>query len=62
MAYKIVCLDVHAPEVREIVQSVVPEGFYLKMADSYDEEKLGLKFLEFDDLLTTSDIISVHVP
>ena len=39
MTYKIVCLDVHAPEVREIMQSMVPEGFQLEMANSYGEEE-----------------------
>ncbi len=36
MTYKIVCLDVHDPKVREIMQSVVPDGFYLEMADTYE--------------------------
>jgi phosphoglycerate dehydrogenase-like enzyme len=36
LTYKIVCLDVHDPKVRNVMQSVVPEGFHLEMADSYE--------------------------
>ena len=39
MSYKIVCLDVHDPKVRELMQSVVPEGFCLELADSYAPEE-----------------------
>ena len=39
MAYKIVCLDVHDPKVRDLMQSVVPEGFFLEMADSYEPDE-----------------------
>ena len=49
MAYKIVCLDVHDPKVREIMQSIVPEGYYLEMADSYkpDEQMRLAKDADF---------------
>jgi len=43
LAYKIVCLDVHDPKVREVMNSIVPEGFYLEMADSYElDEQMDL--------------------
>jgi len=38
MDYKIACLDVYDLKVRDVMQSVVPEGFQLEMADSYESE------------------------
>ena len=52
MDYKIVCLDVHDPKVREVMLSVVPEGFHLEMADTYEPDEQMNLGAEADFIMT----------
>jgi D-3-phosphoglycerate dehydrogenase len=53
MAYKIACLDVHDPKVRKIMYSVVPAGYFLEMADSYETEE-QMKLVRDADFIMAS--------
>ncbi|MEM0128453.1 MAG: 2-hydroxyacid dehydrogenase [Thermoplasmatales archaeon] len=52
---------------KEIAKRLLPFGVSLvyydvKRLPEEEEERLGLTFLEFEDLLNSSDIVTVHVP
>jgi D-3-phosphoglycerate dehydrogenase len=51
MAYKIVCLDVHHPKVREVMHSLVPEGFSLEIANSRERDE-QMQLAENADFIT----------